>query len=117
VVKTDSGDFNLFIGMVSFLFVPYTFWFPILVNGLTYDLLFSLGFACLWISLVIHVNKETKIKGLKSMLSDSLETLTKTENNLEMETGTYNSLEVEKIMNLKRKELNIKLVLQMNEKK
>lgn len=115
MVKTDSGDFNLFIGMVSFLFVPYTFWLPILVNGLTYDLLFSLGFACLWASLVIHVNKETKIKGLKSMLSDSLETLTKKENLLEH--GTYNSLEVEKIIDLKRKELNIKLVFQMNEKK
>ena len=68
MVKTDSGDFNLFVGMVSFIFVPYTFWLPMLVNRLTYGLFFSVGFALLWASFVIQVNKETKIKGLKSSL-------------------------------------------------
>lgn len=97
MVKTDSGDFNLFVGMVSFIFVPYTFWLPMLVNGLTYGLFFSVGFALLWASFVIQVNKETKIKGLKSSLENSLEMskrLTKQEDVLKMElvTGTYNSV-------------------------
>lgn len=87
-----------------------------MVYGLTYNLLIPVVITVFWFTIVMQINKGTKLKGLKSMLSDSLETLTKTENILETENGTYNSVEVEKIMDLKRKVLNIKLVLQMDKK-
>jgi len=87
-----------------------------MVYGLTYNLLIPVVITVFWFTIVMQINKGTKLKGLKSMLSDSLETLTKTENISETENGTYNSVEVDKIMDLKRKALNIKLVLQMDEK-
>lgn len=68
MVKTDSGDFNIFVGMVSFLFVPYIFWLPILVNGLTYDLLFSVAFTVFWATIVVQINKGTKLKELQGYL-------------------------------------------------
>ena len=116
MVKTDSDAFNIFGIMVSFIFIPYINLLTLLVYGLTYNLLIPVVITVFWFTIVMQINKGTKLKGLKSMLSDSLETLTKTENILETENGTYNSVEVEKIMDLKRKVLNIKLVLQMDKK-
>ena len=116
MVKTDSDAFNIFGGMVSFIFIPYINLLTLLVYGLTYNLLIPVVITVFWFTIVMQINKGTKLKGLKSMLSDSLETLTKTENILETENGTYNSVEVEKIMDLKRKVLNIKLVIQMDKK-
>ena len=87
-----------------------------MVYGLTYNLLIPVVITVFWFTIVMQINKGTKLKGLKSMLSDSLETLTKTEKISDTENGTYNSVEVDKIMDLKRKALNIKLVLQMDEK-
>lgn len=116
MVKTDSDAFNIFGGMVSFIFIPYINLLTLLVYGLTYNLLIPVVITVFWFTIVMQINKGTKLKGLKRMLSDSLETLTKTENILETENGTYNSVEVEKIMDLKRKVLNIKLVIQMDEK-
>lgn len=116
MVKTDSDAFNIFGIMVSFIFIPYINLLTLLVYGLTYNLLIPVVITVFWFTIVMQINKGTKLKGLKRMLSDSLETLTKTENILETENGTYNSVEVEKIMDLKRKVLNIKLVIQMDEK-
>lgn len=116
MVKTDSDAFNIFGIMVSFIFIPYINLLTLLVYGLTYNLLIPVVITVFWFTIVMQINKGTKLKGLKRMLSDSLETLTKTENILETENGTYNSVEVEKIIDLKRKVLNIKLVIQMDEK-
>ena len=116
MVKTDSDAFNIFGGMVSFIFITYINLLTLLVYGLTYNLLIPVVITVFLFTIVMQINKGTKLKGLKRMLSDSLETLTKTENILETENGTYNSVEVEKIMDLKRKVLNIKLVLQMDKK-
>lgn len=89
MVKTDSDAFNIFGGMVSFIFIPYINLLTLLVYGLTYNLLIPVVITVFWVTIVMQINKGTKLKELQGNLKTLV--MSSEQKRIVNNTGYYNN--------------------------